>query len=203
MINVRLLATGLGASYSVIASIQLLFEPSMGFHRFVDFWNPTLVLPALTSIAWWVSDLCHLVNGLLLLFLAAALHVFTRTVQRAAGNLALAAGCVFVLLAMLDRAATLLPLAVPDSASLELSVVSYVATRTGVLFAGLFFLGAFVCTLAWSHRSELPFWFKLLSALVGTAAIAFALFPTPIPLVLALWAFALASVWPRRSEQAA
>jgi len=118
MSSTRWLAAGLGVSYTVGAGIFLVVEPTMGFRTFDDFWNPALVVPALTSYAWLVSDLCHLASGVLLVLLAASLGDATQKGSRLISVLALCAGTTFVLLAMLDRAAALLPaqrLHVPDS----------------------------------------------------------------------------------------
>lgn len=191
----RWLAFGLGASYTVGAAILLFVEPGMGFRSFADFWNPDLVVPALGSAAWLVSDLSHLVNGTLLLVLVASLGTPTTPLTRLVSTSGVAAGSTFVLLAMLDRAAAFLPALVTDSGRLATLAVGFIATRAGVLFAALFLLGGFMLALSVAYRRDLPRWFVVLSFIAGIAAIGFLLVPTPMPVALAVWAFALAWVW--------
>lgn len=195
MSSTRWLAAGLGVSYTVGAGIFLVVEPTMGFRTFDDFWNPALVVPALTSYAWLVSDLCHLASGVLLVLLAASLGDATQKGSRLISVLALCAGTTFVLLAMLDRAAALLPARVTDASTLATLAIGFIATRVGVLFAGLFLLGGVIGATAVAYRNHLPRWFGILSLLVALAAMGFTLVPTPIPLLLAAWAYALSWVW--------
>lgn len=193
----RWLAVGLGACYATGAAILLFVEPGMGFRSFADFWNPDLVVPALESTAWLIGDLCHVTSGVLLLLLVATLGVSTNRLSRLARTLGVVAGATFILMAMIDRAASLLPALVAASDTVASLAIGYVATRLGVLFAALFFLGGFVLALAAANRRDLPRWFVVLSVVVGIAAIGFVVLPTPIPVALAVWAFALAWVWRR------
>ena len=195
--RVKLAAAGLGLAYAVSAVILLLVEPRMGFRHMLDFWNPELVVPALSSTAWLVSDLCHLASGVLLLVLAdspaAAAPCGTSRLVSIFGQVA---GAVFVLLAMIDRAGAWLPSMVVGPQMLDTLAVGFIATRLGVLFAALFFLGGFIALTAWHGRRALPAWFLVLSVIVAAAALVFAIVPMPIPVALAIWAFALAWVWP-------
>lgn len=192
--RIRYIAAGLGACYAVAASIALFVEPRMGFRGFEDFWNPALVVPALTSSAWLIGDSCHLASGTLLLILAASPGASDRKLSGLVPVFAVAAGTAFVLVAMIDRAAALLPSRVTDAAMLDVLAVGFIATRSGVLIAAIFLLGCFVIAFAVHRRRTLPRWFVALSLVIGAIAAAFVLVPAPIPVALAVWAFALASV---------
>lgn len=194
MIRTRWVAVGLGSCYTVAAGIMLLVEPGMGFHTFADFWNPDLVVPALSTAGWLISDLCHLGSGTLLMIFAASLAAPGDALSRLVRNLGIAAGTAFVFVAMIDWAARSLPTLVPDPAELATLSVGYIATRVGVLFAGAFLLGSFVVAFALEHRHGLPRWFVVLSVIVGASAIVFFLVPSPMPVALAVWAFAVAWV---------
>jgi hypothetical protein len=189
------LAVGLGTAYAASAVILLVVEPGMGFRGFQDFWKPDLVVPALTSTAWLISDLCHLLSGALLIVLAASLRQPAASPSRLLPMLGLAAGMTFVLVAMIDRAAAWLPHMVVQPVMLATLAVGFVATRTGILLAALFFLGGFIAAIAWVGRRRLPVWFVILSFAVAIMAMGFVLVPTPVPLALSAWAFALAWVW--------
>lgn len=194
MIRTRWVAVGLGACYTVAAGIMLFVEPGMGFRSFADFWNPDLVAPALSTTAWLISDLCHLGSGTLLMIFAASLTAPGDALSRLVRNLCIAAGTAFVLVAMIDWAARSLPALVADPAELATLSVGYIATRVGVLFAGAFLLGSFVVAFALEHRHGLPRWFIVLSVIVGASAVVLFVVPSPMPVGLAVWAFALAWV---------
>jgi hypothetical protein len=140
MNRIRWLALGLGASYAVGAGILLLVEPGMGFRSFADFWNPDLVVPALTSTAWLANDLYHLVSGTLLLVLAASLTASNDPLSRLVPMLGLAAGATFILLPGWFVALSLV---------VGVTAIGFVVAPSAMPVA----LAAWAFTLAWVWRS--------------------------------------------------
>ena len=183
----------LGVSFAIGATILITIEPEMGFSTMADYWNPELVVPALNSIPWLVSDVCHMLNGILLIILSstfATAHGTLASLLRASGTVS---GAFFVLVAMLDRVGARMPELIQDPETLSVLSIAFISTRMGALLAAVFTLGGFIVLMSAESLRERWYaaWFSYFGFVVGALAIVFFVLPSPIPIPLSLWAIAL------------
>ena len=168
----------------------------MGFREFSDFFDLEKIVPALSSMAWHVSNLMHVLVGFALLLLASGIRSKDATQPLLATAFGLAAAPLFVVIGMSgfvgDQLVGLLDNNVQRDAAL-LGLV--VGARTTLLYAAVALFGGLILTI--SARSDLaPRWLRFLGLPVGIAGLGFAFLPTPIPLILLIWAAAyFACIW--------
>ena len=184
-------AAGLAISYGVGSFVMLAVEPGMGFRSVADYFDPLLLVPALDSVAWLVSDVCHLVNGCLIAVLGVTLAGTASAAHRLTRITAAGAAILFILLAMLDRAAAGLPALVADNELRSTIALAFVSARMGVLFAAVCIAGAFTISVTAILR-DAPVAHRVTGYAVGAAAFGFWLVPTPIPVLLAVWSASVA-----------
>ena len=170
--------------------VLLVLEPAMGFREFSDFFDLEKIVPALSSMAWNVSNLMHVLVGFALLLLASGIRSNDATQPLLATAFSLTAAPLFVVIGMSgfvgDQLVGLLDNSVERDAAL-LGLV--VGARTTVLYAAVALFGGLVLTI--SARNDLtPRWLRFLGIPVGIAGLGFAFLPTPIPLLLFIWAAA-------------
>ena len=170
--------------------ILLILEPAMGFQEFADFFDLEKIIPALNSGAWLVGNLMHVLTGFGLLFLAAG--VASLDIQRPGASAAFgfAAAPLFVIIGMSGFVGQQLVGLLADTAQRDAALLGMIiGSRTMILYAAIALFGGMILMLSAQPR-RLPLWLRLYGVIAGVAALVFALFPTPIPLILFLWCVA-------------
>ena len=195
--NSILAASALLATAFLSHSIVLLmFEPAMGFREFSDFFDLEKIVPALSSTAWFVGNLMHVVVGFALLLLASGIRSKDATQPLLATAFGLTAAPLFVVIGMSGFVADQLTGLLPNIADRDAALLGLVVgARTTILYAAVALFGGLVLTI--SARNDLaPRWLRFLGLPVGVAGLGFAFLPTPIPLMLFIWAAAFfACTW--------
>jgi hypothetical protein len=175
-------------SHSVVL---LVFEPTMGFREFSDFFDLEKIIPALGSTAWYVGNVMHVLVGFGLLLIASGMHKASipRPVLTAAFGFA--AAPLFVVVGMSGFVGDQLLTHLTDSGQRDAALLGLVfGSRTMVLYAAVALFGGMV--LAMSAQSDcVPRWMRILGVPVGMAALLFVIVPTPVPLILFVWSAGL------------
>ena len=174
-------------SHSVVL---LVFEPTMGFREFSDFFDLEKIIPALGSTAWYVGNVMHVLIGFGLMLVASGIQTagIPRPVLTAACGFA--AAPLFVVVGMSGFVGDQLVTHLTDSGQRDAALLGLVGSRTMVLYAAVALFGGMV--LAISAQSDcVPRWLRLLGVPVGMAALLFVIVPTPLPLILFVWSAGL------------
>ena len=174
-------------SHSVVL---LVFEPTMGFREFSDFFDLEKIIPALGSTAWYVGNVMHVLIGFGLMLVASGIQ--TAGIPRPALTAAcgFAAAPLFVVVGMSGFVGDQLVTHLTDSGQRDAALLGLVGSRTMVLYAAVALFGGMV--LAISAQSDcVPRWLRLLGVPVGMAALLFVIVPTPLPLILFVWSAGL------------
>ena len=179
------------ASAMLISSIVLLFlEPAMGFKSFADFFDLQKVIPALSSWAWRIGNVAHLINGFGLLFLSAGVRSLSLQQSVTISSFGLAAAPLFVVIGMSGFVGDQLVHLLADESERDAALLGLIiGARTAVLYAAVALFGAMV--LAISADTEFaPRWLRILGIPIGAAGLLFVFLPSPMPVVLLIWSVA-------------
>jgi hypothetical protein len=197
-------AAGVAAMFIFFAFLMHLanifyFEPQIGFQSLRDYSDVPQLLKGLRSPSWLWSGYGHLATGIALVVITAVMLVWTRT--RAATSAALVgivgtlAAMAFVMNGIIDLQGSSIMFAF-DAANpghTESFVGSSAILRNVVNVSAIVLAGWFIVQVTWTLRGigKLPFWFALLSYIIGLTA--FWLFRTPTVylaayLLIPLWA---------------
>jgi len=163
----------------------------MGFREFSDFFDLEKIVPALSSLAWRVGNVMHVVVGFGLLLLASGVRMASIPRPVLTASFGFAAAPLFVIVGMSgfvgDQLVTLLTVGGERDAAL-LGLI--VGSRTMVLYAAAALFGGMVLAIS-AQTDFVPPWMRILGVPVGIAALLFVFVPTPMPLILFVWSAAL------------
>ena len=180
----------LSIAFLVHSFVLLVLEPAMGFREFADFFDLEKVLPALGSTAWSIGNLMHLLAGFGLLFLAAGIQ--SANIQRSAVTAAFgfAAAPLFVVIGMSGFVGNQLVGVLTETAQRDAALLGMImGSRTMILYAAMALFGGMIILLSF-QSGLINRWLRIYGVLAGVAALIFAFFPTPIPLIFFLWCVA-------------
>lgn len=167
------------------------FEPDMGFREFADFFDLDKVVPALSSTAWYTSDFMHVLVGFGLLFLASGIHQASIPNPVLTAAFGFAAAPLFVFIGMSGFVGDQLVDLLHDSGQRDAALLGLlIGVRTTVLYSAVALFGGLVLAIS-GQSGFVPGWLRILGLPVGIAALLFAVFPTPIPLILLVWSSGL------------
>lgn len=181
----------LASAFLIHSVVLVVFEPAMGFKEFSDFFDLEKIVPALSSTAWYVGNVMHILVGLGLLFVASGLQTaeISRPVLTAAFGFA--AAPLFVVIGMSGFLGDQLVRIYTDNAERDAALLGLiVGARTMVLYAAAALFGGMVLAIS-AQKNFVPRWLRILGVPVGIAAVLFVLVPTPIPLILFVWSAGL------------
>ena len=171
--------------------VLLIFEPAMGFKEFSDFFNLEKIVPALSSKAWYVSNVMHVVVGFGLILLASGIRTSNISNPVVTAAFGFAAAPLFVIIGMSGFVGDQLLTLLPDAGERDAALLGLlVGSRTMVLYGAVALLGGMVLAIS-AGANFVPRWMRILGAPVGFLALLFVAFPTPIPLILLIWSSAL------------
>jgi len=171
--------------------VLIVFEPAMGFREFSDFFDLEKIVPALGSTAWYVSNVMHVLVGLGLLLFATGVQSSGIPRPFLIVAFGIAAAPLFVMLGMSGFVGDQLVALLTDIGERDAALLGLiVGARTMVLYAGVALFGGMVLVIS-VQAGFVPRWLRVLGVPVGTAALAFVVIPTPIPLIFFIWSAAM------------
>lgn len=183
----RVAAGYLAIGFAVVSYIAVRIEPSMGFVTPIDYFDPVKVAAGYSSLPW-------LVENLLYFTFPVALFVLSRSgVQERVARLGVAAACVWLVLASIDRVGIQLSSMTSSQFDVTAAVAAMLPVRLAVLKATVVSTGLF----AWATtRTSDPTgvamrsW-RALGWIVLLTSVAFFFVFLPMPVVFCVWTVGL------------
>ena len=171
--------------------VLLVFEPTLGFREFSDFFDLEKIVPALGSKAWYVGNVMHVLVGFGLLLFASGLRVANIKKPVLTASFGFAAAPLFVMVGMSGFVGDQLVTLLADSGERDATLLGLmVGSRTMVLYAAAALFGGMVFAIS-AQANFVPLWLRILGIPVGIAALLFVLIPAPMPLILFVWSAAM------------
>lgn len=171
-------------------TILLLFvEPLMGFKGMGDYFDADLLMPALGSVQWQISNAFHMTAGILIPIIGISIVETSKSLLQATFNkVATFCGVLFFIVGISGFAA-LNATNWLDPEKLEIALTGFSIFRYTFLLAAVVCLSIFIIILSWIGKKHnlFPGWFTYFSYLIAIALLAFIFIPLPVPLILFVW----------------
>ena len=167
--------------------VLLVFEPAMGFAKFSDFFDLEKIVPALSSTAWYVGNVMHVLVGFGLLLFASGVRTADISKPVLTAAFGFSAAPLFAMVGMSGFVGDQIVTILADSGQSDAALLGLVVgARTMVLYAAAAMFGGMVLSIS-AQPSFAPRWLRIVGIPVGLAALLFVLVPTPLPLILLVW----------------
>jgi hypothetical protein len=168
----------------------------MGFHGMKDYFDTPLLVPALSSIEWQVSNALHMLGGLSVAAIGIAFsNNSTNAILQPGKSIALCCGILFFIVGVSGFTALNATHWLADE-ELRIALTSFIMFRYTLLTSAIASLGIFIAVVGWAGTNSnfFPGWFSYFSYATSIACIAFLFILLPIPLILFIWSAAFGIV---------
>ena len=143
----------LASALLVHSVVLLVFEPAMGFKEFSDFFDLEKIVPALSSTAWYVGNVMHIVVGIGLLFAASGIHTAEISKPVLTAAFGFSAAPLFVVIGMSGFVGDQLVSLLSDGDERDAALLgAVVGSRTMVLYAAVALFGGMILAIS-AHKT--------------------------------------------------